>query len=444
MSERAYVALGSNLGDRVAHLARALSALDATPGITLAGVSPIYETDPVGPPGQGPYLNAAAALDTELPPRALLERLLAIETQAGRVRGPERNAARSLDLDLLFHGARRIEEPDLVVPHPRLHERAFVLTPLADLAPELVHPRLGDRIEALAARAGDPAAVRPAPWADSSCVDYGLPISARRTPVPEESSPMSASALQQENLNSSRVLDLIARGEAEAWKPPEILTWAIKNFHPRLALSCSFGNPEGLVLLDMMQRIEPAARVFTLDTGRMPQETYDLIDRVRDRYDLRVEAVCPDAQAVQAMVNEHGMNLFYESLEKRQLCCRLRKVEPNRRFLAGLDAYVTGLRREQNVTRESVGKIEIDPGHGVVKVNPLADWSHDDVWSYVRANDVPTNRLHQAGYPTVGCAPCTRAVRPGEDPRAGRWWWENPDTKECGLHVDQESEGSGI
>ncbi len=255
---------------------------------------------------------------------------------------------------------------------------------------------------------------------------------------------MTAPLPESENLNSSGVLELSTSGEAEAWDPEKILTWAIKNFHPRLALSCSFGNPEGLVLLDMMHRIEPAARVFVLDTGRLPQETYDLIDRVRDRYDKRVEVVCPEAGAVQEMVAEHGMNLFYESLEKRQLCCRLRKVEPNRRFLADLDAHVTGLRRDQGVTRTEVRKVEIDAGPGIVKVNPLADWSLDDVWRYVRANGVPTNRLHQAGYPTAGCAPCTRAVRPGEDPRAGRWWWENPDTKECGLHVDEESEGSGI
>ena len=246
---------------------------------------------------------------------------------------------------------------------------------------------------------------------------------------------MTASLPNGDNLSSSSVLELLASAEPETWDPEKILTWAIGNFHPRLALSCSFGNPEGLVLLDMMHRIEPAARVFVLDTGRLPQETYDLIDRVRDRYAKRVEVICPDAGAVQGMVAEHGMNLFYESLEKRQLCCRLRKVEPNRRFLAGLDAQVTGLRREQGVTRGDVRKLEIDSGPGIVKVNPLVDWSHDDVWKYVRANHVPTNRLHQAGYPTVGCAPCTRAVRPGEDPRAGRWWWENPDTKECGLHV---------
>jgi thioredoxin-dependent adenylylsulfate APS reductase len=194
-----------------------------------------------------------------------------------------------------------------------------------------------------------------------------------------------------------------------------------------------------------MHRIEPASRVFTLDTGRLPQETYDLIDRVRDRYDKRVEVVFPEAEAVRSMVEEHGLNLFYESLEKRKLCCRIRKVEPNRRYLAQLDAYVTGLRREQGVTRSDVRKVEIDENHGgIVKVNPLVDWSLAEVWTYLRAHNVPSNRLHQQGYPSVGCAPCSRAVKPGDDPRAGRWWWENADTRECGLHVGEETEGSGI
>ena len=146
----------------------------------------------------------------------------------------------------------------------------------------------------------------------------------------------------------------------ESWSPEEILTWGLGKFHPRLALSCSFGNPEGLVLLDMMHRIEPASRVYVLDTGRLHQATHDLIDRVRDRYDVQVEVVLPEAEPVQKMVGEHGMNLFYESLEKRRLCCSLRKVEPNRRYLAELDAYVTGLRRKQNVTRADAAKVELD------------------------------------------------------------------------------------
>jgi phosphoadenosine phosphosulfate reductase len=242
----------------------------------------------------------------------------------------------------------------------------------------------------------------------------------------------------------SGALEDVRAGRLEGSSAEEILSWAIKNFHPRLALSCSFGNVEGLVVLDMMHRLEPASRVYVLDTGRLPQATYDLIDRVRDRYDKHVEIVFPEASAVEAMVRQHGANLFYESLEKRQLCCRLRKVEPNRRFLSQLDAYVTGLRRGQGVTRDDVRKVQLENDGALVKINPLADWSLDDVQRYVRDHNVPVNRLHAEGYPSVGCAPCTRAVQPGDDPRSGRWWWENPETRECGLHVGEEAGGSGI
>jgi phosphoadenosine phosphosulfate reductase len=244
---------------------------------------------------------------------------------------------------------------------------------------------------------------------------------------------------------SPDLLEEVRSGVLESRDSVEILSWAIEKFHPRLALSCSFGAPEGMVLLDMMHRIESSSRVFVLDTGRMHQETYDLIDRVRDRYGKEVEMVLPDSDAVQSMVREHGMNLFYESLKKRQLCCHLRKVEPSARFLADLDAYVTGLRRGHGPTRTDTGKVEIDRVNGgIVKVNPLVDWTNDEVWQYVRSHNIPVNRLHSRGYPSVGCAPCTRAIKAGEDPRAGRWWWENPETKECGLHADEEIEGSGI
>jgi len=237
----------------------------------------------------------------------------------------------------------------------------------------------------------------------------------------------------------------VESGQGESLDPQQLLTWALKTFAPKIALSCSFGAPEGLVLLDMMHRIDPAARVFVLDTGRLPQATYDLIDRVRDRYDKRVEVIFPEARAVETMVQTKGMNLFYESIENRQLCCRLRKVEPLNRYLAGLDAWVTGLRRDQGVTREDTAKVQIDAQHGgIVKVNPIADWTHDQVQGYVRQHNVPTNRLHAEGYPSVGCDPCSRAIKPGDDPRAGRWWWESPETRECGIHVDEQEKGSGI
>jgi len=255
----------------------------------------------------------------------------------------------------------------------------------------------------------------------------------------------SPAVTQQPDLLSSEALRVIESGELEAADANEILTWGIKNYHPRLALSASFGGPEGMALLHMMHAIESNSRVFVLDTGRMPQETHDLIDRVRDRFDKPIEVVFPESSDLQALIRDQGMNGFYESIERRQRCCRARKVAPLRRYLRGFDAYVTGLRRDQNANRRSARKVEIDRANGgLVKLNPLADWSPEDVMAYVRRHAVPINRLHAKGFPSVGCAPCTRAVRPGEDPRSGRWWWEDDDTKECGLHVDTEEQGSGI
>jgi phosphoadenosine phosphosulfate reductase len=181
-------------------------------------------------------------------------------------------------------------------------------------------------------------------------------------------------------------------------------------------------------------------RVFTLDTGRLNQETYDCMDAIRERYGVKIEVFFPEAGAVEKLVRENGMNLFYDSVDLRKSCCAARKVEPLNRALKDLDAWMTGLRREQAVTRADVRKIEVDKDHGgIVKINPLVDWSHEEVWAYIRKNNVPYNRLHKQGYPSIGCAPCTRAVEPGEDLRAGRWWWENRNTKECGLHLGAEA-----
>ncbi|MFQ5415687.1 MAG: phosphoadenylyl-sulfate reductase [Myxococcota bacterium] len=256
---------------------------------------------------------------------------------------------------------------------------------------------------------------------------------------------MQATSRDSEKPIDNEVFEFIRSGEAESWSTEEILGWAIKNFSPRLALSCSFGAREGMVLLDMLHRLDPGTRVFTLDTGRVPQQSYDLMDRVRDRYGSPVEVIFPRAEDVESMVREEGLNLFYESVEKRQRCCRIRKVEPLRRYLSGLDAWISGLRRDQNVTRADTPKIEIDGSHGgIVKLNPIADWSEEQVLAYVREHSVPVNRLHGEGYPTVGCAPCSRAIAPGDDARSGRWWWENPETRECGIHVEEEDQGSGI
>ncbi|HEY7221460.1 MAG TPA: phosphoadenylyl-sulfate reductase [Candidatus Binatia bacterium] len=218
--------------------------------------------------------------------------------------------------------------------------------------------------------------------------------------------------------------------------PEIVLEWALDKFSPDVALACSFQAEES-VLIDMMSRIcGTDFRIFTLDTGRLNQETYDCMDAIRERYGVSIEVYFPDALNVQEMVRTRGLNLFYNSIEERKLCCAVRKVEPLNRALKGLAAWLTGLRREQALTRAGVRKVELDREHGnIVKINPLVDWSHGDMWNYIYAHNVPFNRLHRQGYPSIGCAPCTRAVQPGEDSRAGRWWWENPDTKECGLHV---------
>ena len=241
------------------------------------------------------------------------------------------------------------------------------------------------------------------------------------------------------------VLRLVKKNSMENLGAIKILTWAVENFHPRLTISASFGAPEGMVLVDMLHEIDPTTRVFVLDTGRLHPATYDLIDRVSDRYDKRVEVVFPNAGEVQEMVQQKGMNLFYGSHADRKLCCKIRKVLPMRRHLAEFDAYVTGLRRDQNLNRADTPKIEIDSVNGdLVKINPLADWTHEQVQEYISEHAVPVNRLHQQNYPSVGCEPCTRAVAPNADPRSGRWWWESDELKECGLHVQEQSEGSGI
>lgn len=222
--------------------------------------------------------------------------------------------------------------------------------------------------------------------------------------------------------------------QADPMSPEDVLRLALGRFGRSVALSSSFGA-EDMVLIDMLLGIDPGARIFTLDTGRLPQETYNVIDATRQKYGAAIEVFFPQTDAVQNMVAERGMNLFYHSVENRKLCCGVRKMEPLGRALSGLDAWITGLRREQSVTRTAVHKIEWDAGNKLVKVNPLVDWSHDDVWKYVREHNVPYNALHDRGFPSIGCGPCTRAVQPGEHERAGRWWWEHPETKECGLHV---------
>ena len=192
---------------------------------------------------------------------------------------------------------------------------------------------------------------------------------------------------------------------------------------------------EDMVLTDLILRAKLPVRIFTLETGRLHQETLGMLDRVRETYGYDIEPFRPDPAAVDAYVQQNGLNAFYDSVEMRKECCRIRKVDPLNRALAGQRAWITGQRRAQSATRTELHVQEDDAAHGMAKFNPLADWSEEDVWHYIRSNDVPYNPLHDRGYPSIGCEPCTRAIQPGEDVRAGRWWWENPESKECGLHV---------
>ena len=209
----------------------------------------------------------------------------------------------------------------------------------------------------------------------------------------------------------------------------------------RVALSASFG-PEDIVLLDLLKALTPRPRVITLDTGRLPEATHALMDRVRDRFGIDIEVYAPEAAALESMVRERGTNLFYRSMDDRFRCCDVRKVEPLRRALATVDGWVTGLRRDQAPTRAATPRIGLDLEHGLIwKVAPLVDWTEDRVWAHIRERDLPYNALHDQGYPSIGCAPCTRAVAPGDDPRSGRWWWERPESRECGIHLDHGRSG---
>ena len=213
----------------------------------------------------------------------------------------------------------------------------------------------------------------------------------------------------------------------------EIVRWAADTFGSDLTVASSFGA-EDVVLIDMIAKVAPDTRVFTLDTGRLHDETYDVMERVRVKYGVAIQSYFPDREKVEQLEREKGFYSFRESIENRKECCGIRKVEPLRRALSGMKAWMTGLRAAQAVTRSDMDVVEWDEGNGLAKVNPLIEWSEEQVWDYIRANGVPTNALHDRGFPSIGCAPCTRAVKPGEDARAGRWWWENPENKECGLH----------
>jgi len=228
--------------------------------------------------------------------------------------------------------------------------------------------------------------------------------------------------------NVSHINGLLAGKPAE-----EVLNWFLHEFEGKVAFSTSLGA-EDQVITRMISDIDRSAHIFTLDTGRLFPETYDLIDLTAKKYGLNIKIMFPDAARVESMVNTKGINLFYDSIENRKLCCHIRKIEPLKRAFEGLDAWICGLRRDQSVTRKDMQLVEWDDTNGLIKVNPLIDWTEAQVWSYIRENHIPYNQLHDKGYPSIGCQPCTRAVLPGEDIRAGRWWWENPESRECGLH----------
>jgi phosphoadenosine phosphosulfate reductase len=216
--------------------------------------------------------------------------------------------------------------------------------------------------------------------------------------------------------------------------PEGVLHWALSEYHPDIALASSFSK-EDIVLIAMMAKIRPDAQVFALDTGRLHEETYTAAEAVRRKLGVRIEWYFPDRSAVEDLERTKGLYSFRESLENRHECCRIRKVEPLGRALSGLRVWVTGQRREQGLTRTDLQVFEIDEAHGgILKLNPLAGWTGEQVEAFIRERGLPYNRLHDEGYPSIGCAPCTCAVAPGEDPRAGRWWWERPEHKECGLH----------
>lgn len=202
----------------------------------------------------------------------------------------------------------------------------------------------------------------------------------------------------------------------------------------RLVLASSLGI-EDQVLTHLVCAVAARPRIFTLDTGRLFPETYETMERTMERYGFRYEVLTPDTQELEEMVRRHGPNLFYRSVELRKMCCAVRKTQPLRRVLSTADAWICGLRKEQSVTRHAVARIEWGGAFALCKINPLIDWTESQVWQYIRDNKIPYNPLHDQGYPSIGCAPCTRAVAPGEDIRAGRWWWEQPEHKECGLHV---------
>lgn len=224
------------------------------------------------------------------------------------------------------------------------------------------------------------------------------------------------------------------RQSTKGMTPQQVLSFFMREYPGKVAMSSSLSF-EDQALTHMMVEIDRNARIFTLDTGRLFPQTYELLDRTCMTYNIKIEVYFPDYNKVQQMVRQWGINLFYDSVELRHKCCEIRKIEPLKRALEGVSVWVSGLRREQSPTRRDMQMIEWDESDSVIKLNPLIDWTEDMVKDYIKANHIPYNKLHDEGFPSIGCQPCTRAVAPGESIRSGRWWWEDPLHRECGLHV---------
>lgn len=213
----------------------------------------------------------------------------------------------------------------------------------------------------------------------------------------------------------------------------DVLAQMVAKFGSKIAFASSLGA-EDQVITHMLASISKDIKIFTLDTGRLFPETYELIDKTNKAYGINIEVYFPDNKQVEEMVAQKGINLFYERIENRKECCHIRKVVPLKRAFSTLDAWICGLRRDQSVTRFGNKRVEWDEANELIKINPLIDWTEEQVWDYIKKHNIPYNELHDKGYPSIGCQPCTRAVKPGEDVRAGRWWWEQPEKRECGLH----------
>ena len=233
----------------------------------------------------------------------------------------------------------------------------------------------------------------------------------------------------------------IHRKAIEGFSAEQILKYAYEQFGSRLTFASSLGE-EDQVITDMLSKVTPKIEIFTLDTGRLFPETYELIAKTQKRYPMLFKVYYPDTKAVEDMVRAKGINLFYESVENRKLCCGIRKVEPLQRALSNVDAWITGLRKDQSLTRSDLQPIEWDEANKKIKINPLWNWSLAQVHEYIKKNNVDVNPLHSKGFISIGCSSCTRAIKPGEDIRAGRWWWEEPESKECGLHNNPKRKNS--